>query len=471
MCSESSWCSLAGGVLLLVEVLVSYGLPLITSIGTWELVDISHVIHQKYRDRLTVGEEAVLALKLKTSLCVTCLPSQSKRVYDVLQDEFYSEGYNPLSETTFFLVHALEEDIGGWNIVDLALFTVLASMGQLSCNWGQKTQFTASRGKMVSRSFGTVLQKMSKTTPQRAVSNLCSVPISEVRALEECDPYSGYDLLITSVRSRLHACILHKSLWTGATSQKTGCNLLLGHHIGGEFSAKAVSCGHLGLTRCYLLLVDNAWPVSIMTTAGGEFGKFSDRTFAPLKPRPSWLQYTETIDYLVKKGCLQIPFEPLVSGADTRGPLQHMFETHYSISQHETREHPSKEGTKAYEKRKKETEEKYKKLQAESSFSLTGQKDFIPQSTTVQKTTRFGKFHSKHDPSEPMFREHIDTISTSVIEAMPMESTGDDAGYGSGSERNDRAEPSPFISLQPTPVVTMEKKKVAAKAKRRTSAF
>ena len=76
MCSESSWCSLAGGVLLLVEVLVSYGLPLITSIGTWELVDISHVIHQKYRDRLTVGEEAVLALKLKTSLCVTCLPSQ-----------------------------------------------------------------------------------------------------------------------------------------------------------------------------------------------------------------------------------------------------------------------------------------------------------------------------------------------------------------------------------------------------------
>jgi len=52
-----------------------------------------------------------------------------------------------------------------------------------------------------------------------------------------------------------------------------------------------------------------------------------------------------------------------------------------------------------------------------------------------------------------------------------MESTGDDAGYGSGSERNDRAEPSPFISLQPTPVVTMEKKKVAAKAKRRTSAF
>ena len=110
-------------------------------------------------------------------------------------------------------------------------------------------------------------------------------------------------------------------------------------------------------------------------------------------------------------------------------------------------------------------------MQAESSFSLTGQKDFIPQSTTVQKTARFGKFHSKHDPSEPMFREHIDTISSSVIEAMPMESTGDDAGYGSGSERNDRAEPSPFISLQPTPVVTMEKKKVAAKAKRRTSAF
>ena len=138
----------ARGVLLLVEVLVSYGLPLITSISTWELVDISHVIHQKYGDRLTVGEEAVLALKLRTSLCVTCLPSQSKRVYDVLQDEFYSEGYNPLSETTFFFVDVLEEDIGGWNIVDLALFTVLAPMGPLSCNWRQKTQFTASRGKI-----------------------------------------------------------------------------------------------------------------------------------------------------------------------------------------------------------------------------------------------------------------------------------------------------------------------------------
>ena len=138
----------ARGVLLLVEVLVSYGLPLITSISTWELVDISHVIHQKYRDRLTVGEEAVLALKLRTSLCVTCLPSQSKRVYDVLQDELYSEGYNPLSETTFFFVDVMEEDIGGWNIVDLALFTVLAPMGQLSCNWRQKTQFTASRGKI-----------------------------------------------------------------------------------------------------------------------------------------------------------------------------------------------------------------------------------------------------------------------------------------------------------------------------------
>ena len=66
---------------------------------------------------------------------------------------------------------------------------------------------------------------------------------------------------------------------------------MLGHFVKGEFSGFAASCGHLGLSRCYLLAVDNTWKVSIAMAQNAEFGLFTQATFPPLTCKAYRLPY------------------------------------------------------------------------------------------------------------------------------------------------------------------------------------
>ncbi|CAK0802090.1 unnamed protein product [Prorocentrum cordatum] len=222
-----------------------------------------------------------------------------------------------LKRVNFFAVP--QERRASHSMVDCVLCTTLACAGMWQIVMELVTQVVKPLSRRVAMAAGGVGANLSKIQSSRVLCMLGSVPLEQLELLWQEAQHPWRSVLMSSFTGKARVCIKSKSLWCGATPLRTGCHIMLGHYISGEFSGLAASCGHLGLSRCYLLLVDNNWKVSIATAQKSEFGMFSAQTFPPLRSLTYWLQYAPAIERLVR--CKGI-FFPIASGmaqADSRG--------------------------------------------------------------------------------------------------------------------------------------------------------